>query len=100
MAELDRLGLLTKIDGTSLVAACNGAAQGEWADEQMEKLQGEMDSGKEDTYRMMMLSAVSKKGWQQWRAFATEYGLTAASRSKLAAPERKQSDPVDEALFA
>lgn len=95
--ELDRLGLLTKVDGTSLVAACNGAGQGEWADAQMEKLQS---AKRVNTYRIMMLNAVSKKGWQQWRAFCTEFGLTPASRSKLAVPERKQEDPIDEALFA
>jgi len=101
--ELDRLGLLAKIDGTALEAACRGVAQGRAADDAIEKLQELIRAGtaeRNDYYHLSMLMAASKKGWSQWRAFCTEFGLTPASRSKLSVPENRQSDPLDDAMFA
>jgi len=100
--ELDRLGLLSVIDGTSLEAACRGAAQSLWADAESEKLQALISSGageQNDYYRLGILNAISKKGWMQWGNFSARYGLDPASRSKLSVDPAKQQDPLASAIF-
>lgn len=95
--ELDQLNILAKIDATALEAACRGAAQALAADRGMEKLQAKINRGRgeqEDFYRLSILNSVSKKGWQQWKSFCTEFGLTPASRGKLAASDSGISTPV------
>jgi P27 family predicted phage terminase small subunit len=101
--ELDRLGLLAKIDGTSLKAACMGAAQAEWADSESAKLQAVISTGtaeQNDFYRLGILNAISKKGWQQWGNFSARFGLDPASRGKLTVNTDKQADPIAAAIFA
>jgi P27 family predicted phage terminase small subunit len=104
VGELDRLGILTQIDGLSLEAACRGAAEGRWADGQREALQRQVDTGEEKVdqslvFRITMLNSLSKKGWQQWKSFGVEMGLTPASRSKLCVkPSEKAMDPLEAAL--
>lgn len=86
--ELDRLGLLTVIDGCALEAACRAYAGAVEADEIIAGLQGRIRNGKrtdqKSFYRLSIMNAVSKKNWQQFKSFCTEFGLTPASRSKLA----------------
>lgn len=84
--ELDRLNLLTIIDTGALEAACRGYAQGVLADRQVDKLQALMNSGKasrDSYYHLSITNAVSRKAWQQWKSFCTEFGLTPASRARL-----------------
>lgn len=101
--ELDRLGLISKVDGQSLEAACRGYDQGQMADNGIERLRAAIESGaaeQSDYYKLSILMAASKKGWSQWAAFAREFGLTPASRGKLSVSEQTQRDPLDEAMFA
>lgn len=84
--ELDRMNLVTVVDRGALVAAIAGADQAYVADAQLRKLMAlvaEDKAGQETFYRISMLNSVSKKGWQQYKAFATEFGLTPASRTRL-----------------
>lgn len=106
--ELDRLDLLTIVDGTSLEAACRGADAAKLADAEVSKLLavvGKGEGNQETYYRLSMLNSVSKKGWQQWKSFATEFGLTPASRVRLStAPDPRpvgrprRVDPLEAAL--
>jgi P27 family predicted phage terminase small subunit len=104
VGELDRLGILTQIDGLVLEGACRGAAEARWADTQRAALQNKIDAGEEEitqqvVYRLAILNALSKKGWQQWKSFGVEMGLTPASRSKLSAgPADKGLDAIEAAL--
>lgn len=100
--ELDRMGLLSQVDGVSLDACCRGAAQAEWADQEAEKTQATISAGKgeqNDFYRLGILNALSKKGWSQWGAFSQRFGLDPASRGKLSVGDSsKRVDPLDAAL--
>jgi len=85
--ELEALGLLTLVDGGALEGACRAIAQGRAADKAIEKLQKRIGSGRSeehDFYRLSILNAVSRKAWGQYRAFCIEFGLTPASRTRLA----------------
>jgi P27 family predicted phage terminase small subunit len=110
-AELDRLNLLTVVDVTALEAACRAVAQARAADREIEKVQRKLASGKaakEAYYHLSILNATSKKAWQQYKAFATEFGLTPASRTRLAAGDTgnspttpmsaKRLDPIEQAF--
>ena len=84
---MDRLNLLARVDATSLEAAVRGASQAREADRAIEELQDKVVKGtaeQVDYYRLSILNSVSRKGWQQWKSFATEFGLTPASRGKFA----------------
>jgi len=101
--ELDRLGLLTCVDGTSLEAAVRGADQGRWADVQVQRIKKLIAKGEaeqKDYYQLSILNSVSKKGWQQWKTFATEFGLSGpGSRSKIQLPEAaRKVDPIEAKL--
>jgi P27 family predicted phage terminase small subunit len=111
-AELDRLNLLTVVDHGALSSAIVGADQAHAADGTINGLLRKIRSGKakqEDFYRLSIMNNVSKKGWNQFKAFATEFGLTPASRSRLTVAEalppmasgknsQHISDPVEAAL--
>lgn len=109
--ELDRLGLLTVVDHAALCGAVVGADQAHSADATINALQKRIRSGKanqEHYYRLSIMNSVSKKGWQQYAKFGTEFGLTPASRSRLAAADGAGSlpaptaptklDPIEQAL--
>lgn len=109
--ELDRLNLLTVVDHAALSAAVVGADQAHALDASINGLTKRIRSGKaeqQDYYRLSILSSASKKGWQQFAKFATEFGLTPASRSRIAVdptggpgPVKQTAtklDPVEQAL--
>jgi P27 family predicted phage terminase small subunit len=87
-AELDRLNLLTMVDTAALEAACRSVAQARAADKELDRVQAEIARAKGtaglDVYRKMSAAnQASKKAWNQYKAFCTEFGLTPASRSRL-----------------
>jgi P27 family predicted phage terminase small subunit len=108
--ELDRLGLVTMVDEAAIEAACRGVATARSADLAIDRIMAEINrkvaecgtAPQADLYNLAMLNAVSKKGWQQYKSFATEFGLTPASRTKLVVPGGKsgvsrQLDAVEKA---
>ena len=111
VAELDALGLLTVVDRGAFEAAIIGADQGHEADRAVRKFTAKVNSGKasrEDFYHLSVMNNVSKKGWNQYKAFCVEFGCTPASRTRLtadpAAPvasrsgQQKIADPIEAAL--
>lgn len=108
--ELDRLNLLTVVDHGALEAAILGADQGHESDRRVRLLLAKINRGRgeqEDYYRLSIMNSVSKKGWQQFKAFAVEFGLTPASRTRLtaepagvapAATKGRKMDAIEAAL--
>jgi len=108
--ELDRLDLLTVVDATSLRGACMGAATAQAADTEIAAIQKRMAAKKaatDDYQKLAMLNNIAKRGWQQWKSFATEFGLTPASRSRInvealspsaKTAKTKRSSPIEDAL--
>lgn len=95
--ELDRLNLLTIADHGAFEAAVLGADTARVADQKVRKLLAKINRDKaeqEDYYRLSIMNSVSKKGWQQYKAFCTEFGMTPASRTRLS------SDPTPSAAGA
>lgn len=99
--ELDRLNMLTTVDAGALEAAILGADQAHTADRAVRKFIARVNSGKasrEDFYHLSVMNNVSKKGWNQYKGFCTEFGLTPASRSRLStdsAPAKTSARAVD-----
>jgi P27 family predicted phage terminase small subunit len=84
--ELDKLGLLARIDGRALEAACVAYAHARFADREIERLQaGAAGVGDkhELCFQVAAWNQVSKKAWLQFKGFGVEFGLTPASRCKL-----------------
>jgi P27 family predicted phage terminase small subunit len=89
VAELDRLQLLSLVDGPALAGACVAYAQARWADRRIHDYQRALAGKKKGPKKGALLglsiqNAVSKKAWTQFKSFCTEFGLTPASRSRLA----------------
>lgn len=94
ISDLDRDGLLATVDEGVLESGFRGRDQALAADRAIAKLQRLIGSGKadqQDYYKLSILNAVSKKGHQQFKAMATEFGGTPAARGKL-----KVEKPDDE----
>jgi P27 family predicted phage terminase small subunit len=86
IADLDRDGLLATVDEGVLEAGFRGRDAALEADKQVSRFQKIIASGKaeqQDYYKLSICNAVSKKGWQQFKSMATEFGGTPAARSRL-----------------
>lgn len=111
--ELDRLNLLTIADHGAFEAAVLGADTAREADQKIRKLLKKINRDKaeqEDYYRLSIMNSVSKKGWQQYKAFCTEFGMTPASRTRLSTdptpatstvrtPAGQKIDPLEQAVL-
>lgn len=110
--ELDRLGLLTAIDGAALEAACVAYARAVAADAilnergQTQEVK-QWDKAKEEYVVIAEKArpevAIADRSWRRFRSFCVEFGLTPASRGKLTAFNPGQMsllDAFEEAVFA
>jgi P27 family predicted phage terminase small subunit len=94
VSELDALNLVTVVDGYALEGAVVALDHARTADRAVERIQEEIGNlersgaGSQGLqhlyYRLSMQNAASKKGWQQYKGFCVEFGLTPASRTRLA----------------
>lgn len=95
--ELDRLGLLTVVDGAALEAICTAYARAVKADRVIEE-KGLTFAINGMEYQRPEI-AISSNAWKQVRSFCTEFGLTPASRGKLAVGDTdKHIDALESAL--
>jgi P27 family predicted phage terminase small subunit len=95
--ELKRLGLATVVDRTALSAYCQAYARWRQAEEVLtrEGLVFETGSG----YLMPRPEvAIAQKSMQIMKGFASEFGFTPASRTRISVPEQKPADPFAEFL--
>lgn len=89
--ELERLGLLTKVDGAALAGYCQAYAR--WrAAEEIIKREG-LTVTTESGYVMPHPAVkIAEKSMQLLRAFATEFGLTPSSRARMTLPKVEEDD--------
>lgn len=95
--ELERLGLLTVVDGAALAAYCQAYARWKQAEEII-KREG-MTVTTESGYVMPHPAVkIAEKAQQLIKAFCAEFGLTPSSRSRMSLPEQKEEDEFEEFL--
>lgn len=95
--QLEELGLLTQVDGGALESACVNYARAVDADAIVKKkgLVIKTPFGPKTNPAI----SISLKSWNAFRMFATEFGLTPASRSRLNAPAKPVVDDVEREIF-
>lgn len=92
--ELERLGLLTIVDGAALAAYCQ--AYQRWIQaEKMINRKGMVVETQNGYAQAHPAVAVAQKSMQLLRAFASEFGLTPASRSRISVSKKAEAeDPM------
>lgn len=100
--ELERLGLLTLVDGESLAAACQSWKT--YVDCQRYLKKHGMTYtyinkfGAENEVERPQVK-IAQKALDQFKSFCTEFGLTPASRARIEVkPEEPEQDPMEELL--
>jgi len=105
---LERLGLLTEVDGAALAAYCQ--AYGTWVAAQKKINEYLKENGKL-TYEYTNKGggtnevpipeiSIAEKALKQMKAFCTEFGLTPSSRGRLSLPEQGEEDEFENFLRA
>lgn len=89
--ELKALGLLTVVDGAALAGYCQAYARWREAEEAIEKygMIGKTESG---YVQQLPYVSIAQKSAQLMKAFATEFGLTPSSRSRISVPPKLDDD--------
>ena len=81
--ELEALGMLTAIDRASLSAYCQSWGRMVEAEEQVNRYGSILKSKNSDYVQVSPYETLRRHNAQAVRAFATEFGLTPSSRSRL-----------------
>lgn len=94
--ELERLGLLTIVDGTALAGYCQSYARWREAEEFLEK-HGTIfvikdDEGKPKYMQQVPQVSIAQKSLQAVKSFCAEFGLTPSSRSRMSLPGQEKDD--------
>lgn len=93
--ELEKLGLLTIVDGTAFANYCLAYARLREAEETI-KREG-MVITTEKGYKMPHPAVkIAEKAQQIIKAFCSEFGLTPSSRSRMSLPTRNEDDEYEE----
>lgn len=97
--ELERLGLLTIVDRTALATYCQAWARYVEAEAMITRYGSILKSEKSDYIQVSPYATISKQNALLVKAFCQEFGLTPASRTRIAAPKAApESDAVEEWL--
>lgn len=83
--ELDRLGLLTLVDGDALAAYCQAWAEFQWATQTLRK-EGRVFATATGYLAPHPAVAQQRSAWAAIKAFAALFGLDPSSRSRLQVP--------------
>jgi P27 family predicted phage terminase small subunit len=104
--ELEKLGLLTKLDRTALAGYCENLALVKIASQAIQEYyrqHGKLTytyvnkSGAENEVPIPEIK-IAREAWQLVHKFETEFGLTPSSRERLNLPEQKEIDEFEEFL--
>jgi P27 family predicted phage terminase small subunit len=88
--EMERLGLLTVVDGPAFAALCQTYAR--WREAEL-KLSGDVDGGPTAQERFHLTAEIGRY-LAQIRAFCSEFGLTPASRGRIQLPSAAPDDDL------
>jgi len=91
--ELDRLGLLTVIDGDALACFCVAWAEHQWATKALAK-DGHTITSERGVVKPHPAVAMQRTAWAAIRQFAALYGLDPSSRVRLKVPPKEETDPM------
>ncbi len=95
--ELKRLGLATVVDRTALAAYCQAYARWRQAEDVLSR-EGLIFETASGYLAPRPEVAIAQKSMQIMKGFATEFGFTPSSRSRISVPEQKQGDPFADFL--
>lgn len=104
MDEYQKLGLITKVDVASLMAVCMEwgryceasdilAAQGLQIEEEIYNNKGDIVGTKTVTNPLIR---VVSDAFKNYKSMCVEFGMTPASRTKIAAPDQKNNDGFED----
>lgn len=99
--ELDRLNMLQRVDASALEAACIAYAEAVAADAQIAKTgltYTVSDVAGNEIPRKRPEVEIRNTAWMRYKAFATEFGLTPASRSRLGTGKSDKPTTLSELL--
>lgn len=91
--ELERLGLLTVIDGLALSAACSAYGEAVECRRYLKKNGRTMKVGEAGYEQQRPEVSIEQKAWDRFHKFCTEFGLTAAARSRLRIVDELKDKP-------
>jgi P27 family predicted phage terminase small subunit len=96
--ELERMGLLTKVDSTALAAYC--AAYARWrAAEEAIAVHGLTFLTESGYAAQRPEVGIANKAMADIRAFCKEFGLTPSARGRMSVPgEQEETDPLEKIL--
>ena len=95
--ELERLGLLTVIDGAALAAYCQAYRRWIQAERRVSR-EGLVLDSKSRYAQAHPAMGIAQRSLQIMRAFMAEFGLTPASRSRISATPPTGPDPFEDYL--
>jgi P27 family predicted phage terminase small subunit len=95
--ELERLGVLTVVDGAGLEAYCATYAMAVWFQNVASKMP--MIKTSKGDLRTNPAVGEARKHWQLVRQFQAEFGMTPAARTRVSAPEGSGATPDASAAF-
>jgi P27 family predicted phage terminase small subunit len=97
--ELDRLGLLTVVDGDVLACYCQAWAEFQEATEILQS-EGRTCEGGSGGTKMHPAVTMQRTAWKAIRDFAALFGLDPSSRTRLAVPPKDDgADAIDAFLW-
>jgi len=96
--ELERLGLLTIVDGAALAAYCQAYQRWIQAERNVNK-NGLVLGGGTRYAQPNPAVGIAQKSMQLLRAFAAEFGLTPASRSRISVSKKPEAEDPMEGLI-
>ena len=91
--ELDRLGMLTLVDGDALACYCQAFAEFEIATKTIQKDGRTIATGLGGLKSHPCIDQ-QRTAWQAIRQFAALYGLDPSSRTRLKVPVKTEDDPM------
>ena len=94
---LEQLGILSEIDRSALAAYCQCYARWVDAEEKLEKI-GVIVKSPSGYPMPSPYVAISNTALKLMRDFATEFGMTPSSRSRIAVHPKRQKTPFEEYL--